>query len=95
LYTKFSFMDTVIKLSPDELTHELVDEIKAFLNNKKSFEIIITIKEKPLKEYLFEESPEEYVAKLNKSISDVENNRNLVSFTVEEFEKLAASLMKK
>lgn len=88
-------MDAVIKLSPNELTHELVDDIKAFLPNNKTFEITITIKEKPLKEYLFEESPEEYVTKLNRSISDIENNRGLVTFTVEEFEKFVESRSKK
>ena len=88
-------METVIKVEPNEFNHALVDKIRSFINGSKNFEITITIKEKALHEYLFEEPQATYETRLNKSIDDIENNRDLVSFTVEEFEKFAASLPRK
>jgi hypothetical protein len=88
-------METVIKVTQDEFTHALVDKIKAFLKDRKNFEITINVKEKTASDFLFQEPPEEYIAQLNQSISDIENNRDLISLTVEEFEKLAASLEKR
>jgi hypothetical protein len=88
---KIFAMEYVIKLTPEELTPELIEDIKRLLNKDKPFEITLIVKEKPLKEYLFEESRAEYITNLNRAIDDVENNRGLVTFTVEEFEKFVAS----
>ena len=88
-------MEAVIKLSIDELTPALISQIKAIASNGKNIELTITIKDKPLTQYLFEDDQEPYEVRLNKSIEEIENNRNLVSFTAEEFEKFAAALSKK
>jgi hypothetical protein len=90
-------METFIKVQPQELTYELLDNIRGFLGNKKNFEITITIKEKeaPNEKNLFGEPEAEYETRLNKSISDIENDRGLIPFTVEEFEKFVASTRSK
>jgi len=88
-------MEYIIKLTPEELTHELIDDIKRLLDKDKSFEITLIVKEKPLNQYWLQEPAEEYRTKLNRAIDDAENNRNLISFTAEQFEAYAAALSKK
>ena len=88
-------MEAVIKLNPNELTQDLVNKIKALINNNSNLEITITIREKSHTEFLLGEPKPSYETRLNKSISDIENNNDLVSFTAEEFEKFAAAMSKK
>ena len=88
-------METVIKVKSEELNQSLIDKLTLFLTDETDVEITINLKEKSSSMYLYKESPEEYLARLEKSMDDVENNRNLVSFTVDEFEKFSASLLNK
>ena len=88
-------MEYVIKLTPEELTPELIEDIKRLLDKDKPFEITLIVKEKPFTNYLLQEPREEYRTKLNRAIDDAENNRNLITFTAEQFEKFADALSKK
>lgn len=88
-------MQAVIKIKPSELTNELVDNIKRMIGEKANIEITINVTDKEPKAYLFEETKEEYFQNLREAIDDVENNRNLVRFTVEEFKEYAESLAEK
>lgn len=63
--------------------------------NKEHVEITISVRDKEAKPFLFEESPEEYVKNLREAIDDVDNKRNLITFSAEEFEKFAESLSRK
>ena len=66
-------MQTEIKLKASELNIEFFNRIKDFLKAKKASDIKIIISDE-----------EDYAEVLDRSISDIENNRNLVTFTLEE-----------
>jgi|GEM_PF-1128687 hypothetical protein len=88
-------MEAVIKIKSSELTNELLDNIKRMFGEKATVEIAIRVSDKEPKAYLFEETREEYFQNLREAIDDVENNRNLVRFTAEEFKQYAESLTEK
>jgi hypothetical protein len=77
-------METVIKLKPSELEIAL-QKLKMLIQGDENVEITITVKN-PLKE-------EAYFKRLEKSIDDIENNRNLVSFSFNEFQEFSKSLV--
>lgn len=68
-------METIIKVSPDELNESLLEKIKKFIAGKNNVDVTIS-----LKEY-----DKNYVEDLDKSINDAEKGENLISFTMEEF----------
>ncbi len=67
-------METVIKVTPAELNVSLLDNIKAFIGNKKNIDVIISLKE-------FDPN---YVDALNRSVSQAEAGE-IISMTMEEF----------
>ncbi len=67
-------MQTTIKLNFSELNNALLDKIRDFVKGRNAAEITITINDE-----------EDYLDVLRRSISDSEQNKNLVSFTMEEF----------
>lgn len=68
-------METIIKVSPSELNDNLLDKIRNFIGSKKNFDVTISLKE----------FDPEYAEALDRSIEEVENGENLVSFTMEDF----------
>ncbi len=78
-------METVIKLKSSELEIAL-QKLKMLIQGDENVEITITVKNSTKKE--------EYFERLTKSIDDIENNRNLVSFSVPEFQEFSQSLIK-
>jgi hypothetical protein len=68
-------METIIKVSPEELNENLLEKIKKFIAGKKNVDVTISLKE-------FDKN---YVDDLDKSIRDAEKGENLISFTMEEF----------
>jgi hypothetical protein len=68
-------METIIKVSPDELNESLLEKIRKFIGDKKNVDVTIS-----LKEY-----DKNYVDELDKSINQAEKGENLISFTMEEF----------
>jgi ssRNA-specific RNase YbeY (16S rRNA maturation enzyme) len=68
-------METIIKVHPSELNVELLEKIRQFIGEKENIEVTIS-----LKEY-----DKEYVDELNRSIESSENNRNVITFTLEDF----------
>ena len=79
------FMETLIRVRPDELKMDLLDKIRGLIQGNESFEIIIHVKEKSYPN-LYEEAPSEYLSRLDKSIEDKKEGRTL-AFTMDEFEK--------
>lgn len=68
-------METIIKVSPDELNESLLEKIRKFIGDKKNVDVTIS-----LKEY-----DKNCVDELDKSINQAEKGENLISFTMEEF----------
>lgn len=76
-------METVIKLKPSELEIAL-QKLKMLIQGDDNVEITITLKNSLPQKAYFE--------RLEKSIDDIENNRNLVSFSFDEFLSFSNSL---
>jgi hypothetical protein len=70
-------MEAVIKVKVSELNASLLKRIKKLFSEKEDAEITISLG-KALPEYL---------ETLVRSKNDLENNRNLISFTMEELEE--------
>ena len=70
-------MEAVIKVKVSELNASLLKRIKNLFSEKEDAEITISLG-KALPEYL---------ETLVRSKNDLENNRNLISFTMEELEE--------
>ena len=67
-------MQTTIKLNYSELNNALMDKIRDFVKGRNTAEITITITDE-----------EDYLDVLRRSISDSEQNKDLISFSMEEF----------
>ncbi len=81
-------METVIKIHPSELTGKLLENIQKLIKGKKNAEIVISINDIPKKNYLRKETHEEYFARLNESIKQLEKG-NVVTFTAESFDEFS------
>jgi len=67
-------MQTEITLSESELNMDFLKRIKSFLKTRKSSKIVITIVDE-----------ENYMDSLRESVKDIDLGRNLVTFSLEEF----------
>lgn len=81
-------METVIKIHPSELTGKLLENIQKLIKGKKNAEIVISINDMPKKNYLRKETREEYFARLNESINQLEK-ANVITFTAESFDEFS------
>jgi len=68
-------METIIKVSPSELNIKLLNKIKDFIGNKQNVDVTISLKERDTA----------YLESLDHSIQQANDERNLISFTMEEF----------
>jgi hypothetical protein len=78
-------MDALIKISSSEFNEEVFKKIKALLKSVGDAEVIIAITNRT-EGFSRKESKEEYWARLDKSIKDIEQG-NGVTFTMEELEE--------
>ena len=88
-------METVLKLKPAELNTGLITALKLLFGKSNAIEITISMKSKEKNNARNDELGEGYKKRLNKAIENIEHNRNLVSFTGEEFEMLTGKLLSK
>ncbi|MBI1769211.1 MAG: hypothetical protein HYR67_12645 [Bacteroidetes bacterium] len=68
-------METIIKVSPSELDMNLLNKIKEFIGKKENIDVTISLKEMDA----------DYLQELSASIQQAEDEKNLISFTMEEF----------
>ena len=68
-------METIIKLSPEELNENLLKKIRQIINGNTNIDVTISLKE----------FDPEYVDALKQSIHEAESGNNLTSFTMEDF----------
>jgi ssRNA-specific RNase YbeY (16S rRNA maturation enzyme) len=68
-------METIIKVSPEELDINLLKRIREYIGQKQNVDVTISLKE----------IDKAYVNALNHSVEQAESDQNLISFTMEEF----------
>lgn len=71
---ELSFMETIIKIHPDELNKALLNKIRKFIGKKDNIDITISVKE----------FDPEYADALDSSVEQAEKG-DVVSMTMEEF----------
>lgn len=77
-------------ISAEDFNDEIFEKIKAYLKGQQAF-VTISIQKEPSASPK-KETREEYFARLEKSKSEFANNKDLVSFTLKEFEDLVDKL---
>ncbi len=68
-------MDAIIKLKPEELNNKMLVKIKDLIGSRKDIEVTISLTD----------SKTEYLKTLDRSISDLNRNKDTITFTLEEF----------
>ena len=69
-------MDATIKIKVSELNMAFIESIKSLFNDNEDGELIIT----------YSNGNSEYLDKLRKSKKQLDDGKNLISFTMEELE---------
>lgn len=85
-------MDTVYRLKVSELGIDFVQSIQALF--KKADEVEIIVHKTKVNSLKKKETREEYWERIDRSIADVKNNRNLIRFSPQEFEEYSKQLLK-
>lgn len=83
-------METIFRIKPDELTVDFLDKLKTLFQNEEAIEISIS----PLSDFGLtkKEDKKEYQNRVNKAIKNLEENKNTISFSEDEFDTLANDL---
>lgn len=68
-------METIIKVNPSELNEDLLKKIKSIIGDNTNIDVTISLNEYDAA----------YAESLNQSIYQAEENRDIQSFTMEEF----------
>jgi hypothetical protein len=84
-------MEAVFHITANEFDESFFNQIKSLLKSKKNLEITIAISEAQSKGILRKETREEYFARLDKAIDNL-NKGDGVSFTKEEFEDFSKQI---
>ena len=78
-------MVTTFKINAAEFNDSIVEKIKTLFKDDDS-EVVISVRSK--KRGFPKETREEYFARINRSLDNLDSRRGTVAFTVEEFENL-------
>ena len=76
-------MQSTFKINASEFNTDIFEKIRDIVVLLDNAEITINIRSSKKKE---EQSREVYFEQLNRAVENVENDRNLISFTMEEFQ---------
>ncbi len=68
-------MDAIIKLRPEELDDKMLVKIKELIGGRKDIEVTISLTD----------NKTEYLKTLDRSIADLNSDRDTLNFTMEEF----------
>ena len=83
-------MEATFKIHATELSQEIVEKIRQFISANGESEIVINIRPKKKKAFP-KETKEAYFARLDRALDNLDQKRNVVTLTVEEFEAFADS----
>jgi hypothetical protein len=78
-------MVTTFKINAAEFNESVIEKIKNLFRDEDS-EVVISVRSK--KRGFPKETREEYFARINRALDNLDNKRGTVTFTVDEFEKL-------
>ena len=83
-------METIIRISPSELTPDFIDKVKSLFQNDKAIEISISsVSDFGLTK---KEDNKGYEDRINRAIKNLEENKDTISFSTDEFESLINDL---
>lgn len=83
-------METVIRIKPSELTPDFIDKVKILFKNDKAIEISISsVSDFGLTK---KEGHKGYEDRVNRAIKNLEENKDTISFSEDEFESLINDL---
>ena len=87
---KIATMETVIRIKPSELTPDFIDKVKSLFKDDKAIEISFSsISDFGLTK---KESQKGYEDRVNRAIKNIEENKDTISFSEDEFESLVKDL---
>ena len=79
-------MQSTFKINATEFNTDIFEKIRELIVLIDNAEITINVQTAKKKR---KQSRDAYFEQLNKAIDNIENDRNLVSFSIEDFQKLA------
>jgi hypothetical protein len=85
-------MDAVYRIKASEFDDFFINQIKELLKRKNNLEITIAISEEPSRGILRKETREEYFARLDKAIENIDNAKG-VAFTDEGIVEFSKQLL--
>lgn len=81
-------MEITLKIQTTELSQDIIDKIRQFISLNGESDLVINIR--PKKKVKFpKENKDEYFARLDRAIDNLENKHNIVSFSTSEFQTYA------
>jgi hypothetical protein len=83
-------MEATLKIHTTELSQEVFEKIQQFIRVNGESEVIINVRPKKKKGFP-KETKEAYFARIDRALDNLDQKRNLVTFSVEEFEALTGS----
>jgi hypothetical protein len=81
-------MEATLKIRTTELSQEVFEKIQQFIRINGESEVIINVRPKKKKGFP-KETKEAYFARIDRALDNLDQKRNLVTFSQEEFETLA------
>jgi hypothetical protein len=83
-------MEATLKIHTTELSQEVFEKIQQFIRVNGESEVVINIRPKKKKGFP-KETKEAYLARIDRALDNLDQKRNVVTFTLEEFETQAAA----
>ncbi len=83
-------MEATIKIHTTELSQEIVEKIRQFISVYGESEVVINIRPKKKKAFP-KETKKAYFARIDRALDNLDQKRNGVTFSVEEFEAYSDS----
>ena len=86
-------MNDVIQVDAKDFNEDLFNRLHLFLKGTEGLEITIAIQEKKPAGFLRSETREQYFERLLSAIKNMEERKNIVSFTGQDFESFTQQLL--
>jgi hypothetical protein len=80
-------MQVIFKIAPAEFTQDVFSKIQQLLTQSECGEIVISFQAKPTRRKV-KMSEKDFFKKIDKAIDDIDNNHNVITFNIADFEKM-------